>query len=122
MNTATLQPCTRSAGNGVVASVARRLHRRLDRGVMVAVAAPPDQAQGRRDPATHPRQRRPRFIPVLVEKIDVPPYARNPAAPGRTDERHHDANLDTGLTGECCSSTLDASVATRRLHEIHARE
>ncbi|WP_089156262.1 toll/interleukin-1 receptor domain-containing protein [Micromonospora sp. NBS 11-29] len=35
-----------------------------------------------------------RFIPVLVEPVDLPPYARIRQPLDLTDERHHDANLD----------------------------
>lgn len=36
-----------------------------------------------------------RFIPVLVEKVDLPPYARIRQPLDLTDQRNHDANLDT---------------------------
>ncbi|RSM47517.1 TIR domain-containing protein [Actinoplanes sp. ATCC 53533] len=36
-----------------------------------------------------------RFIPVLVDKVDLPPYARIRQPLDLTDQRNHDANLDT---------------------------
>jgi len=39
-----------------------------------------------------------RFIPVLVETVDLPPYARIRQPLDLTDKRNHDANLDTLAT------------------------
>jgi hypothetical protein len=36
-----------------------------------------------------------RFIPVLAEPVDLPPYARIRQPLDLTDKRNHDANLDT---------------------------
>jgi hypothetical protein len=36
-----------------------------------------------------------RFIPVLAEPVELPPYARIRRPLDLTDDRHHDANLDT---------------------------
>jgi hypothetical protein len=61
-----------------------------------------------------------RFIPVLAEKVDLPPYARIRQPPDLTDKRHHDANLDT--LAKTIRNALNSTEATNAIGERAGRK